>query len=165
MRRHNHVAAERCTTRGMMQHRRCKEDGRCMCIDDAGLCLVSMQGCTSRADARMAAQSIKHDAHRWGSVFQEETRRTRKERHEQTEKESGEEWHWCSQQVGGRGERGGAQGGGTILLKAVFEGREYEGERCGARLGRVMREKCEVMLEVDERTSNGTQGERYGSDG
>jgi len=81
--------------------------------------------------------------------------------------ESGEECHWCSQlgaQVG-VGKRGGAQGGGTTLLKAVFEGREYEGERCGARLGRVMRKKCEVTLEVDESMPNGTQGERNGSDG
>jgi hypothetical protein len=60
---------------------------------------------------------------------------------------------------------GGAQGGGTTLLKAVFEGREYEGERCGARLGRLKRENCEVTLEVDESMQNGTQGERYGSDG
>jgi hypothetical protein len=56
---------------------------------------------------------------------------------------------WCTG-GSGQGERGGAQGGGTALLKAVFEGREYEGERCGARLGRLMREKCEVTLEVDE---------------
>jgi hypothetical protein len=71
---------------------------------------------------------------------------------------------WCTG-GSGQGERGGAQGWGTILLKAVFEGREYEGERCGARFGRVMREKCEVTLEVDESMPNGTQGERYGSDG
>jgi hypothetical protein len=71
---------------------------------------------------------------------------------------------WCTG-GSGQGERGGAQGGGTTLLKAVFEGREYEGERCGARLGRVMRKKCEVTLEVDESMPNGTQGERNGSDG
>ena len=71
---------------------------------------------------------------------------------------------WCTG-GSGQGERGGAQGGGTTLLKAVFEGREYEGERCGARLGRLMREKCEVTLEVDESMPNGTQCERYGSDG
>jgi hypothetical protein len=69
-------------------------------------------------------------SHRWGSVFQEETRRTRKERHEQTEKESGEECHWCPQQVGGRGERGGAQGGGTTLARRRLR-RECEGERYG----------------------------------
>jgi hypothetical protein len=73
---------------------------------------------------------------------------------------------WCTG-GSGQGERGGAQGGGTTLLKAVFEGREYEGERCGDRLERAMRERereREATHEVDKSMPDGTQGERYGSD-
>jgi hypothetical protein len=54
---------------------------------------------------------------------------------------------------------------GYDTAQGSVRGRKYEGERCGARLGRVMIEKCEVTLEVDESMPNGTQGERYGSDG
>jgi hypoxanthine-guanine phosphoribosyltransferase len=34
MARYKQAAAEQSTTRGMPQHRRCIEDGRCMIIDD-----------------------------------------------------------------------------------------------------------------------------------
>jgi hypothetical protein len=50
-------AAEQNTTHGMTKHRKCTEDGRCVCIDDAEL--VSMQRGKSAhgsADARVAAK-------------------------------------------------------------------------------------------------------------
>ena len=50
-----------------------------------------------------------------------------------------------------------ARTGATTLAQDSVRGREYEGERCGARLGRLMREKCEVTLEVDESMPHGTQ--------
>jgi hypothetical protein len=67
-------------------------------------------------------------------------------------------WRWHERRMTRQGvEKGGSKA--RLLLH------EYEGERCGARLGRAMIEKCEVTLEVDESMPNGTQGERYGSDG
>jgi hypothetical protein len=53
MARHTHAAAEQSTTRDMPQHRQCTEDGRCMCIDDAGRLDVNARGKKSARDERM----------------------------------------------------------------------------------------------------------------
>ena len=72
-------AAEQSTTHGMTKHRKCTEDGRCVCIDDAELGLVSMYGqeeCTGQGGRRGARIQPPHTLVTRGQAEQLRRKRT-----------------------------------------------------------------------------------------